>query len=381
MRKNRLIFAFAICNLLATAQFNQLKNKIDKAKSSKTESNEEVKANGPAEKEISDFKREYPSVENKVKKGYNDAGGGLNMLAELIEKIKSKDPGNKDVAKMESQYNDLVKIHSDRKQGDNEADYLNSVNFKVQTLLKSSDKWNSLKKCAAELNYSEYSQHKQKFLSANSSGSSDKRVMQMDKFYNEQFDSEVMPSAKTSVLAEIKEQEKKYLTRADEVKTDLEKMTALLDLVGKIAPQNVDIKLVQKECSNLQAKVDKYISSGEYNKWLESEKQARLNEVKLEPAKMTDPSVNAVVKSKMDKATFGEPAVIHIVTSEWEVKKNDLGVPIDKNVRVEVATKMNGKCYLHHLWVRKPYEGGGKYGAMYVEESEFLQEMSCSNAK
>lgn len=61
-----------------------------------------------------------------------------------------------------------------------------------------------------------------------------------------------------------------------------------------------------------------------------------------------------------------------VVSDRWDVNKNSLDVPIDKDILAYLTVKKNGVCYQTRVVATKEYSGGGKYGATYLSDSRTL---------
>ncbi len=127
-------------------------------------------------------------------------------------------------------------------------------------------------------------------------------------------------------------------------------------------------------------KIIKYVNEGGLEK-RDAEIEKRMVEKRfLHKERMKDPSVNALVNSKIDQEKYGKPLRVIITSEIWYVERNKQGQPKLKNVAVDIATKKpDGKCYYVRGEVSKLHEGGGVYGDQYLEILYIDGEMNCEN--
>ncbi|MFK7785179.1 MAG: hypothetical protein AB8B56_08685 [Crocinitomicaceae bacterium] len=135
---------------------------------------------------------------------------------------------------------------------------------------------------------------------------------------------------------------------------------------------------VNKMLVDHKAKLVDYKDNGEYAAYKEKKRREKADKVFPSKSAMNDASIISVVKKKHNVTNSGTIKKI-IITSDWYVKKNDFGLPIEKSVEVEVITTMDGECYLNRGSVFRTYEGGGTYGAKKLSFYRSSSLMNCKN--
>lgn len=91
-----------------------------------------------------------------------------------------------------------------------------------------------------------------------------------------------------------------------------------------------------------------------------------------------DAAVIGVVKKSHSVEHSGAIQKV-IIISDWYIKKNEIGIPLEKYILVEVITKKDGECFLNSGRVFRTYEGGGSYGNKKLSFYSDSDLMNCAN--
>lgn len=112
-------------------------------------------------------------------------------------------------------------------------------------------------------------------------------------------------------------------------------------------------------------------------------KGARLPAVFRTPGKFSDPQLSAAaLKQKLGAGTVRfavEPG-----SADYTIHKNALGVPEYKLTRAiwTVEKGSDGSCYYTRYYLKREYEGGGKYGPLdFVASTADKVQIACENTK
>lgn len=256
-----------------------------------------------------------------------------------------------------------------------------SDRWRMTSSLESDYSSDKIIKNADSLSYTLFAKNKEAFLAKYPTHTDEFYYREVNKFYTEKFSTLVKPKAVNTIQSNLVEIEKKYPSTGPMIKSEMDKTKLLINQCILISPPDKELLDLKNKVDELSARIDEYIKSGGHDKYVAEQNQSRINAVKLDPAKMKDPTVENFIKNNFKVKEFGSPVKINILNSNWEVKTNSLGVPLNKFLFVHVATKKEGKCYFHYLWVRKDHQGGGTYGGMYLDDANVLDEMNCNNIK
>lgn len=138
------------------------------------------------------------------------------------------------------------------------------------------------------------------------------------------------------------------------------------------------IDALKKEMLAQKAVLEKYISSGEYDKYKAAVRKKRVDARRMDKPHKKDGAMEALVKKYHTTSKYGTLKRV-IITSDWYVKKNDLGIPLEKKMRVQVATTKDGECVMRDGYLFKTYEGGGRYGKIQLSFYSNPYEINCAN--
>lgn len=130
---------------------------------------------------------------------------------------------------------------------------------------------------------------------------------------------------------------------------------------------------IEKETTMLE----EYINSGKFAANLAKYEQEVIDSRLLRQG-MKDGDIEGVAKAKLPKK-YGQIVRVTVASTGWGVNKNALGIPLDKALTVDFAVKRDGKCYYISATIGRTYEGGGKYGSMWLSDDYEKGEMNCNN--
>lgn len=141
-----------------------------------------------------------------------------------------------------------------------------------------------------------------------------------------------------------------------------------------------------KTDEKIEGSFDYDVSGGtEYNEKVVSKLSDVLaGDVKLPVAAMKNASLEAQMITLVNKyATKGEKyANCRIVSADWSVNKNNLGLILDRSVSVYfVATFPDGHCELFRKFFSQDYSGGGAYSTQLkmMDDAYSSKRMDCTN--
>ena len=168
-----------------------------------------------------------------------------------------------------------------------------------------------------------------------------------------------------------------------EPKGDIEKIEKAIVICDKaiiLVPEDAGFVNKKSLLSNRKTDIETYISSGAYDKDVATIKQMNFDAILLSKPGTTNPQLETVVKRDINTAFYGPVVRVVIVSSDWHINRNELGIIIDKSMSVQTVNKKEGVCYRVSGYLVCAYEGGGKYSQPeYVTRSH--TEMNCANAQ
>lgn len=250
-------------------------------------------------------------------------------------------------------------------------------------------KWDQLPYTEYEAKKKEYSEFYGKFSKAylanrkkeHNDGYTQKLITEVDGYYNDKVSATQMEAIKNTANKSFDENNwSVYPTdRVNDIETAQKQVNTARVYLKQPDPE---LEAYEKTLTEQKEKIIKYVSEGGLQK-RDAEIEKKLVEKRtLHQAGMTDASVEATAKSKIDKTKYGSPLKVVITNNSWEIERNQYGQPKLKFVRVDIATKKSdGKCYYVKGSVAQKYEGGGIYGPKYLNIYYTEGEMNCNNVK
>lgn len=144
-------------------------------------------------------------------------------------------------------------------------------------------------------------------------------------------------------------------------------------------PDGSWIDPVKKELNDRKDFLQNYIDSGAFDKYKKEEYQKLVDGRRMYKPASNDAKLIAIVKEKHTTAEYGAIKRIVLLDSDWSVKKNEWGLPIEKYLRVQVATTKDGVCEIMEGRLFQQYEGGGQYGNTRLSHYGVGKEINCDN--
>lgn len=107
-----------------------------------------------------------------------------------------------------------------------------------------------------------------------------------------------------------------------------------------------------------------------------------IKNIRMAKAVVSDPTLEKIAKQSYEKADMSDQTYtvtkVNLV-SQWKLEKNELGIPLHKEMYVNMAIKLgNGKCGIAVGWLHATYEGGN-YGSPQLYNASSIQELPCEN--
>jgi len=406
-----LFVSIVVTSYTLQAQFGGLNKLKDKAKDATSKDGSSGKgtkvdaskldrsdpANSPAQESIYNFRSEMSSAENAVNKGYNNVEEYFAKIEKLLAKIKSEDPGWPDYEKDEARYKELKAKH------ETEAGSLKYYNllFDITNTaegVKNRSLYDLLSPTTAKhLSKASFDEVKV-YYNANQDEAKDN--VKSNIAFMEKFHAEKMPALKKEVLEFIDNDYVKkttqYLksnrTKADYIKkighgstpnpkSDIQKINEGLEHSEQavvLFSGDVDITAQNKALKNAKADLELYAKSDDLKNDIELRKKQDFEEILLQKPEMKDAGMDAIVKRDFDTKEWGVIKRISLVSSGWQIRKNSVGIPLEKYINVEACSGKDGKCWRSSGTIISVYEGGGVYGkAKYYPSSSIP--MNCDN--
>ena len=144
--------------------------------------------------------------------------------------------------------------------------------------------------------------------------------------------------------------------------------------------------------TKIKAENELYISSGEYQKYLDKMHAEKIAKVFLPKAVTSNPTLEEGAKKYLKGAEYAEylksrgdspvASTVKAVTLTREpwVKKNEFDLPVYQYHEVWVSFKgTDGKCYMTAVYASYTYKGGGTYATVPTWGADAPEEMSCAN--
>lgn len=131
----------------------------------------------------------------------------------------------------------------------------------------------------------------------------------------------------------------------------------------KVYPEAISL---EEKLEEVNAAIDKYGSRDAYVNKMEKNQADYVKSLRMKKPVMTDATVEGNAKKQYESNWQSEKLVVTKVniTTIWTIEKNALGIPLHKEVEVNLAIKKaDGSCAIASGYVRSTYEGGGKYSS------------------
>lgn len=248
-------------------------------------------------------------------------------------------------------------------------------------------KWDMISYSEYNQKKSEYSEFYTKFsaayLTKNKKTHSDtyvkKLISTIDSYYTATLPTEQLNALKAKVNPSFEEDNwSVYPTdRINDIDNVLKEVEGLK---GFLTGPDPELTAFENSLIAQKSKIKDYVDGGGLEKRAIEVEKRLVQKRRLHEAAMTDPEIENIVKTKIDKETYGTPLRVVITSRSWEVEKNEYDIPKLKFVKVDIATKKSdGKCYYIKGSVAQKHLGGGTYGDKYLNIYYTEGEMNCDN--
>jgi hypothetical protein len=349
----------------------------------------------PAAQAIKDYRNALSFAKDAVNGKNSDAGSRLDKLVPMLAKIKEQDPKWSEYDKDEADYKALRTQYEKDQAGANMSSKLQDMYFAVLNVER--EPWNGWGRVEVLVpdNYKEikayYDAHPQ-------DASSDFTQKALAKCA--EFQPTILPKVKAEELKDldevmekasrhIKENRSKptYLDNqsvhifADAPQGDVKTLEMSIkdcDVALRMLPGDADFTQRKSTILARIADLNTYVSSGEHAQMVAKRRQMDIDAERLGKPATTNAAHDAIVKRDFVTAEYGTIQRIVLLESDWSIIKNEFGLPLRKVLDVDVASKLEGKCY--HVTGRLycEYSGGGTYAApKYYHDNKI--EMNCAN--
>lgn len=185
---------------------------------------------------------------------------------------------------------------------------------------------------------------------------------------------------------------KRVIQRCDEYLAALERIetdnSILLDEKSKSAISKAKVSV-----QTIKTEAETYISSGEYQKYLDKVHAEEIAKVFMPAAAMKNATLengamnyvkgaeyNDYLKNNSGDSEVASTFRAVCVSKVPYVKKNEYGIPLYEYHEIWVAYKgKDGKCYLTAVYASYTYKGGGTYETTPIWGADAPDEMACEN--
>lgn len=150
--------------------------------------------------------------------------------------------------------------------------------------------------------------------------------------------------------------------------------------VTKIYPQDETLKDYLKMVTEA---IESYGTREKFMDKMVANQRKQAENLKMIPAQMSNPKIEALVKTKYEAAFPGFKVIkVNITYQTWIIDKNDLGIPLRRKLSVSVGVKNEkGECGIGSSNVGEDYQGGGSYGQAYTYLPSDPVIVPCENIK
>lgn len=403
--KYLFILIFLATTATTQAQFGRLKSKlkrkVPKKKSVKSNREKDGAPKYDSNNKMSQAHRSAKMALGFVEKGLQKKNWEANA-SKSIEKDLQKARKSLDVLKAEDSenkrkyyknhearyteyratYDTKMKVYREKKKVEN---YFAEANRNLRIMNDEFYAKKTFIEAAKRLDYKgEFARKKSAYKASNKPNARiDKYIKSIDDFYNNVFPKEYVPAMIKYVNKETKGayEKKKWEWRPKDALKTLAKGKEVVSLGHRLSVKpSSELKTLENKLETRRKFLQDYIDSGRYAAYKAKVKQKRIDEKRVTKVGMRNPQAETIAKNALTKK-FGVPVLrIAIGSSRWGVKKNNVGVPLYKYLYIEGAIKKkDGTCHVVVVWVRRTYEGGGRYGNMFATSLREDGQINCAN--
>jgi hypothetical protein len=157
---------------------------------------------------------------------------------------------------------------------------------------------------------------------------------------------------------------------------------AFIESVKKVFPQEISL---DANLSKLNQAIEQFGTREAFMNKMVANQKDYVKNLRIGKPVMSNPELEKIAKQAFENADMSSQKYtvtkVNIV-SEWKLTKNELGIPLHKELYVNLAIKFaDGKCGLANGWMNQAYEGGGIYGSPKLHNPSSIQELPCENLK
>jgi|GEM_PF-1123262 len=160
---------------------------------------------------------------------------------------------------------------------------------------------------------------------------------------------------------------------------DLILYKAFISSAMKVYPEAISL---EEKLDEVNTAIGKYGSRDAYLNKMEKNQADYVKSLRMKKPVMTDAVVEGNAKKQYESNWESEKLVVTKVniTTIWTIEKNALGIPLHKEVEVNLAIKKaDGSCAIASGYVRSTYEGGGKYSSPLLIMPTHPIALPCEN--
>jgi hypothetical protein len=176
---------------------------------------------------------------------------------------------------------------------------------------------------------------------------------------------------------------------ANEPKDVIKKATEYSEMIDMLAadPSFVMTADSKAKLADGKARVEKiktsaetYISSGRYQAHLDKLHKEKIAKVFLGKAASKNPTIEKGAMDFVKSEGLGTAVRAVTVDNDYQVAKNDVGIPKWQYREMEVAYKdKDGKCFKVTVYASYTYKGGGTFATVPTYGRDGAKEMACEN--
>jgi hypothetical protein len=130
----------------------------------------------------------------------------------------------------------------------------------------------------------------------------------------------------------------------------------------------------------IKTSAETYISSGRFQAHLDKLHKEKIAKVFLGKAASKNPTIEKGAMDFVKSEGLGTAVRAVTVDNDYQVAKNDVGIPKWQYREMEVAYKdKDGKCFKVTVYASYTYKGGGTYATVPTYGRDSEKEMACEN--
>jgi hypothetical protein len=390
------IFAITVSSQVRTSNRNTNTKEETEKKTSTSNTSTAIpseETSSPAKGQINTFWKQIAKMRNHTKEDNKQVvySGGIQGAQMSLNNTKIKDP-NYNTAEMEKALKECQEVYAsiDNSKNDLRANRVTAVNnsqllfgkpfvFEKATINiggKNTDDRAFIQQKLAESDaiIKDYKSQVDAFIASNP-----EKAM----YQNDQKAVAIKANSAEGLIKKTDDVFKNYRTQASVAAyQDLVICKAFIESVKKVFPQEttLDANLIK-----LNLALEKYGTRDRFMDQMMTNQKDYVKNLRIGKPVMSSPELEKIAKQAFENADMSSQKYtvtkVNIV-SEWKLTKNELGIPLHKELYVNFAIKFaDGKCGLANGWLNQAYEGGGVYGSPNLYNPSSIQELPCENLK